>query len=169
MSDYTNYGFNVAVPALKRYPANMRWILHWFLPEARKMRELLKRTTDVISPYIERREALKATGAKVPNDGFEWVNEVSNPENWDSVTFFLALGANSIHTTTDLMLETVERLAERSELIQPIREEIVAAFQKHGLEKGSLGDMKLLDSVMKESQRLKPLLLSMIHSTLSYY
>lgn len=158
MGEYATYGFAVALPALYRYPVQLRGIMHWVLPESQKLRSLLKEAEEVVQPYVSQRDLLRASGAKVPNDAFEWVREISSPESWTPATFFCGLSVNSIHTTGDLLLETIGRVAENPELFQLLREEIVAAFTKHGLEKGALLDMKLLDSVMKECQRLMPVL-----------
>ncbi|KAI8239423.1 Cytochrome P450 monooxygenase eqxH [Colletotrichum sp. SAR 10_99] len=50
-------------------------------------------------------------------------------------------------------------LAQHPELFQPLREELVRVLGTEGLKKSALNNLKLMDSVLKESQRLKPALL----------
>lgn len=119
----------------------------------------MKQLHAILTPYIAQREALIASGETPPDDALEWVKHVSNPEIWDPVTFQVALALNAIHTTTDLLATAMFRIAQHPEIVQPLREEVIRSFTEHGLTKGALGDMKLADSVLKESSRLKPVLL----------
>ncbi|KAJ0275931.1 hypothetical protein Brms1b_011792 [Colletotrichum noveboracense] len=50
-------------------------------------------------------------------------------------------------------------LAQHPELFQPLREELARVLGTEGLKKSALNNLKLMDSVIKESQRLKPALL----------
>ncbi|KAJ0273007.1 hypothetical protein Brms1b_000780 [Colletotrichum noveboracense] len=61
-----------------------------------------------------------------------------------------------MHTTTDLATETMCRLIQRPQLVNDLREEIESVLVKEGWTKTALFQMKLLDSVLKEAQRLKP-------------
>ena len=45
-------------------------------------------------------------------------------------------------------------LAAYSEYIKPLREEIEAVVNEHGWSKTSMGKMRKLDSLLKESQRM---------------
>ncbi|RSL61415.1 hypothetical protein CEP51_013636 [Fusarium floridanum] len=47
-------------------------------------------------------------------------------------------------------------LAMHSEFIDPIRQEIASTLAAEGWEKNALFNKKLLDSAVKEAQRLKP-------------
>ncbi|GKT94041.1 cytochrome P450 [Colletotrichum tofieldiae] len=51
-------------------------------------------------------------------------------------------------------------LASHPELFQPLRQELVRVLGAEGLKKTALYNLKLMDSVIKESQRMKPVLLS---------
>ena len=67
----------------------------------------------------------------------------------------LALAA--IHTTSNLITNVVYDLAAYPEYIEPLREEIKAVLAEDGsLMKTSLLKLKLMDSVIKESQRINP-------------
>jgi fumitremorgin C monooxygenase len=65
--------------------------------------------------------------------------------------------ASSIHNTSDLLGKIILRICQRPDLIEPLRREIVAAFDGgSGAQHHSLGKLKLMESVMKETQRLEP-------------
>lgn len=61
----------------------------------------------------------------------------------------------AIHTTSDLLQEVMIRIAQRPELFQVLRNEIVEVLGKDGLKKTALYNLKIMDSVFKEAQRLK--------------
>ncbi|KAF6795342.1 trichothecene c-8 hydroxylase cytochrome p450 monooxygenase [Colletotrichum musicola] len=73
-------------------------------------------------------------------------------EAWD----FLMLAVVAMGTTVDLITQALVDTLRHPELIQPLREEAVAAISDGGWKKTLLYNMKLLDSVLNESQRLKP-------------
>lgn len=62
----------------------------------------------------------------------------------------------AIHTSTDLACKVIVDLARNSEIIQPLRDEIVSVLGAGGWQKTSFYNMKLLDSCIKESQRMAP-------------
>lgn len=67
----------------------------------------------------------------------------------------------AIRTPTDLLHQTMTDIALQPELFEPLREEVIRVLGSHGLKKTSFYNLKLMDSVLKESQRLKPSLLGM--------
>ncbi|KAG6315486.1 hypothetical protein E4U22_007789, partial [Claviceps purpurea] len=75
---------------------------------------------------------------------------------FDPVIFQLTLSLLAIHTTFDLLQQTMIELGQRPEFLQPLRDEIQQSLLKDGWKKTSIFNMKLLDSAIKEAQRLKP-------------
>lgn len=67
----------------------------------------------------------------------------------------IGLSLVAIHTTSDLLQEVMIRIAQRPELFQVLRNEIVEVLGRDGLKKTALYNLKTMDSVLKESQRLK--------------
>ncbi|OAQ97573.1 hypothetical protein LLEC1_01206 [Akanthomyces lecanii] len=76
---------------------------------------------------------------------------------FEPVNFQLALSLAAIHTTTDLLSETLLRIAKNPDIIPALREEIISVYRSDGWEKTALYKMKLLDSTIKETQRMKPI------------
>lgn len=78
----------------------------------------------------------------------------------DNVSLFrIALSLFAIHTTSDLMSEIMTQIARHPEVLRPLREEVVEVLSRDGLKKTALYNLKLMDSVIKECQRLKPITL----------
>ena len=68
----------------------------------------------------------------------------------------LSLSFAAIHTTTELVSQVMVDLCQNPEIIGELRQEMAKALGEGGWKKTSLYNMKLLDSVIKESLRLKP-------------
>ncbi|ODH13825.1 hypothetical protein ACO22_06865 [Paracoccidioides brasiliensis] len=161
---YTLVAFGAA-EALRLWPAWTRDFVHWFLPECRQSRAEVKKARKVIQPFLKKRAAdkaaLAAQGKKPPviHDAIEWFEQASGEVEglYDPVVVQLGLSLAAIHTTTDLIIQVILGLVEHPEIIEPLRKEIFDALSEGGWKKTSLYKMKLLDSVIKESQRMKPI------------
>ncbi|OKL62285.1 hypothetical protein UA08_02496 [Talaromyces atroroseus] len=169
--DYTVNVF-MAMSAVKRYPKCTHRIVHWFLPETRKLRAQSAEAQRIIQPVIDQRaRELAATKSHNKNnakfmddwssprkhsDAVQWMEELSMGKPYDAAVAQLGLSMAAIHTTTDLLTQVLYDLCQHPELIQPLREEIIAVLQEGGWKRTALYKLKLMDSVLKESQRLKP-------------
>ncbi|GIK03544.1 hypothetical protein Aspvir_007616 [Aspergillus viridinutans] len=69
----------------------------------------------------------------------------------------MAFSLVAIHTTSDMLTQVFLDLCAHEDVIQALREEIVAVIQDEGWKKTALYKLKLMDSVLKESQGLKPI------------
>ncbi|KAM0387510.1 hypothetical protein ACHAPZ_009317 [Fusarium culmorum] len=160
--EYTVQLFQTA-DELRSYPRWTRPYIHWFLPSCQAVRRKLQEARDLLQPHIDRRNIVKqeaiAEGRPSPfDDSIEWFEKEYKGKS-DPATQQIQLSLVAIHTTTDLLLETMLNIALHPELLGPLREEIVTVLRAEGLKKTSLYNMKLMDSVIKESQRLRPVLL----------
>ncbi|KAF4780806.1 cytochrome P450 [Colletotrichum scovillei] len=140
-SEYTAAAFGVGYE-VGQWPRWSRPIVHWFLPSCWRVRALLAECRKTLQPHVERREQRKAEALAAGKTGA------------------ISLSLVAIHTTTDLLTQTMIDLAEHPELVQPLRDELVRVLSAEGLKKTALYNLKLMDSVIKESQRMKPVLLS---------
>lgn len=162
-ADYTVTAFGVGYQ-LGQYPRWSRPLIHWFLPSCWEVRRLLSHARHVLKPHIERRNAKKAQAVASGDttatfdDAIEWFSQIFK-DNYDPATQQITLSLVAIHTTSDLLQQTMVDLAQHPELFQPLREELVRVLGTEGLKKSSLNNLKLMDSVLKESQRVKPSLL----------
>nr|ASF83124.1 cytochrome P450 [Colletotrichum lini] len=162
--DYTATAFSVA-NELNQWPRRVRPVVHWFLPSCWRVRRLLAECHKSLKPHLEERNARKMAAAArgetkaVFDDSIEWFDLESKTKH-DPATDQITLSLVAIHTTTDLLQQTMLDLASHPELFQPLREELVRVLSTEGLKKTALYNLKLMDSVLKESQRMKPVLLS---------
>lgn len=166
-----NYALKVfsATDVLREYPRWMRPVVHWFLPCCQEVRQALATAREYLKPHIERREKIKAEalarGEKSPfDDSIEWFAQAGSDR--EPADCQISLSIVAIHTTTDLLSSTLINIAQHPELLQPLREEVVRVLSSEGLKKTALYELRLMDSVFKETQRLKPILLGECSSKL---
>ncbi|KAH8424975.1 uncharacterized protein LDX57_002721 [Aspergillus melleus] len=169
MVNYTVDAF-VAAYILRLFPKFMRPFASRFIPQCRKLRNELDEARRIIDPVVESREKRNVPLDLPPNaaveDGFSWLEQCANGRVYDPVIAQLSLSVVAIHTTSDMLTQVLFDLAERPELISALREEIVHVFGNDwvDLTRGSLQQLKLMDSVLKESQRMKPVNIGMFIS-----
>ncbi|KAF5720980.1 ent-kaurene oxidase [Fusarium mundagurra] len=161
-SEYTLMVFSCINP-LRKYPRWLRPYIHWFLPQCWAVRAKLNEARQCLKPHIERRNAIKkqalAEGKPCPfDDSLEWFEK--EYEKHDPAKEQIAVSIVAYHTTSDLLAETLLNLCQYPELLQELREEIVTVLTAEGgLTKAAMYNLKLMDSVIKESQRMRPILL----------
>ncbi|KAM0433776.1 hypothetical protein ACHAQK_008998 [Fusarium lateritium] len=156
--------FYTASTNLRMFPRSLRFIAHWFLPECKKLRHERKEAIKIITPLIQRRRELRQAameaGAPIPvfNDALDWSAQEAEAagSSFDPVIFQLTLSLLAIHTTYDLLQQTMIDLGRNTQYIEPLRREVVDLLAAEGWKKTTLFKMKLLDSAIKETQRLKP-------------
>lgn len=154
------------VRALRTWPSFTRPLVHWFLPQCRKCREQVNLARTLLRPTLEKREMAKreaeAKGVSPPKyeDTIFWMQELANrrKESNDPAATQLAFAISSMHTTSQLMDQVLVDICTHFELIQPLRDELEAALQEtNGVwTTATTFKMPLMDSVIKETQRLKP-------------
>jgi cytochrome P450 len=99
----------------------------------------------------------KEIGPDSETNALEWVKEASKGCSYDFTTLQLTLALASLDTSSDLIAKAICDLSENPALVDDIRMEIVEVVGKEGLTKSSTQRLYLLDSAIKESQRLRPL------------
>ncbi len=109
-----------------------------------------------MEPILAKRRQQRIDGSMAYNDAIEWFEEESQGRCCDPVATQLHLSLATIHTTTDLICQTLIELVQNPEIMNLLRTEMVTAIQETGWEKTSFQRMKLLDSVIKETLRVKP-------------
>ncbi|GAB1203610.1 hypothetical protein APSETT445_002246 [Aspergillus pseudonomiae] len=159
--EYTEQIFLVA-RVLRRWPKALRALAASFLPESRKLRMLLQEARDLLDPVIAKKiPSCDVTSVpEKPSPGnlgtFKWFHECATGRPYDAAAMQLSFAFVAIDTTSDTMGNLLSDIAERPELQEAMREEIRSVFENEGLSKPALQKLMLMDSVMKESQRLRP-------------
>jgi Cytochrome P450 len=149
-----------AAHAVRSWPAFLRPIVHWFLTPARRLRKCTRDARQLIQPEVEarrkRRADAVAKGESVKSlDAIEWLDAVAKGHPFDFVAGQLAISFAAIHTTSATLTALLYDLLDNPEYIPLLRQEIVAILAEDGgWVKTSLHKLKLMDSCMKESQRI---------------
>lgn len=162
-SEYTNLVFPM-VGDLFRYPNSLtRRLVHQFLPGCKDVRASLDRCRKTLQPIIdERKKAVanaKKLGEEVPTweDSLEWFRQEFG--DIDFATKQITMSMAAIHTTTDLLAETLVQIARHPEHLPALRQEVIRVLSAEGWKKTSLYNLRFMDSFIKEAQRMRPALL----------
>lgn len=100
---------------------------------------------------------------KEGDDALQWMEGCAQGRPYDPVMAQIGFAAVSLHSTADMLTQVLYDLCERVELIHALREEVASVVQGEGLTVSTLHKLQLMDSTLKESQRLKPSLLGERH------
>ncbi|OJJ00726.1 hypothetical protein ASPVEDRAFT_190002 [Aspergillus versicolor CBS 583.65] len=165
--DYTVDSFTAA-DALRLWPALLRPIVAPFIPSCRKIRAQIQEARDIILPVLEQRKKDKQAAidrGDIPeeyNDAMEWMERSAKGRPYDAAIAQLTFSVAAIHTTSDMLVQVLYDICAYDGLTEELRAEVTAVLKPDGCTKTALHKLKLMDSVMKESQRLKPSQISMI-------
>ncbi|SMR61255.1 unnamed protein product [Zymoseptoria tritici ST99CH_3D1] len=156
--------------AICRYiPALIRPLFVQFLPLCRKVRRDYTTCANILAPVLASREAeLKAAKSEsrppnLPDDAIEWFRNAAHGREYNQTDVQVSLQVASIHTTTDLLAQAILNLCAHPEMVAPLREEAIAVLSTQGWQKTALTSLHLLDSFLKETQRLKPINFTSLH------
>lgn len=155
----------IAAADLDIWPWFLRHVVHWFLPSLKRLRADIDEARQVYdaaaaSRLLEKEKAIsKGQSPPVYDDLMYWMEQRANGQPFDACLAQLLMAQAMIHGTADLTTQTIFDIAERPELVEELRAEILSVIGKEGFTVASLNNLKLMDSVIKESQRLKPMFL----------
>ncbi|KAI0640041.1 cytochrome P450 [Trametes polyzona] len=109
--------------------------------------------------FDHRREMMEKYGddwADKPNDLLQWIMEVAQSRDYSDEAIarrIMLVCFAAIHTSSNTITHAIYHLAEHSECLQPLREEIEGIIKEEGWTKNGMGKMWKLDSFLRESQR----------------
>lgn len=148
-----------AVGELHGYPAWARPIVHRFLANSARCRQIVPRVRAIMDEVLSKRQEearmAEQKGQPAPeyNDVIAWTQAASGGSiNMGELQLSLAMAA--MFTTAELFRMVLIDLARHPELVEPLRKEVTQQFSAHGVSIAAANNMVLLDSFMKESQRL---------------
>ncbi|KJX93228.1 hypothetical protein TI39_contig4361g00002 [Zymoseptoria brevis] len=156
--------------AICRYiPAPIRPLFVQYLPLCRKVRGDYTTCANILAPVLASREAeLEAAKSEsrppnLPDDAIEWFRNAAHGREYNQTDVQVSLQVASIHTTTDLLAQAMLNLCAHPEMVARLRDEAVAVLSTHGWRKPALTNLHLLDSFLKETQRLNPINVTSLH------
>lgn len=139
-----------------------RLISFWSNPLYKRLRAQVHDARKMLRPLIDthKAEVRKALAAgERPDkaaDLIGWMVAQARAADIDYAAGQLGMSVVGIHTTTEALAEALVDLCQHPELFQPLREEIVREIGDEGWTRTTLHRMRLVDSFLKESQRLHP-------------
>ncbi|KAK4230113.1 cytochrome P450 [Podospora fimiseda] len=142
--------FLTAVGTLQMLPKVIRPIVHrFFLPQSSSCRVLIKEARILVEKYLKERTAQQ-------NDFLSWAQQSQSTIHSADIQLGLAVAA--LFTTTEALKQALVDIALNPSAIPLLRKEVSSLFQAGGLTQTSVNSLSLLDSTIKESQRLTPFL-----------
>ena len=157
MIDFTTDSF-LAAQRLKDFPAYVRPIAQYFIPAVSKIFKHFALARTLIIPIMDERERSQ----KRFEDLLQWMMDNAEGRSksvLSAINLHVAFAA--IHTSAVAITHIIYDLCAMPEYVEPLRQEIEQALAEESVPtKKSLLKMPKLDSFMRESQRLNPLLLS---------
>ncbi|KAF7591926.1 hypothetical protein BBP40_000897 [Aspergillus hancockii] len=151
-----------AVAAVQSWPSFLQPVIHWFLPPCRALRRQIQCARNILLPVLarERRAYRSDQPTKREFSNLAFIDQYAKGARYDATMAQLRIIAVAFQTTSDLVEKVIARLCKHPELIQPLREEVVSVSGKNDLHSHSLRKLTLMESVMKETQRLEPAVIS---------
>lgn len=141
----------------------LRWLADKLLPHCRRARRDYRTASTILKPILAERYAEIAAAPRegrtpnLPDDAIEWFRNASKGRQYNEVDLQLGLAVAAMHTTSDLVSQSILNLCAHPEVVAPLREEAISVLKQYGWQKVALTELRLLDSFLKETQRMKPI------------
>lgn len=151
----------MGIRSLRAWPAFLRPLVHWFLPELRKCRRQLRLARLMLQPIFDRRgygqsHSTKPDQIENCEDTIQWLEELAAGRPYDAAAAQIAFAISAMHTTSELVKQALLDICMHPDLIRVLRDEAQKAIEESGWTTAGVFKMQLLDSAVKETQRLKP-------------
>lgn len=151
----------IGAQKLKKLPEIFKPMAARLIPEVRNLAKYYREAERAALPLLAERER---TGER-PKDLLAWMQDAAVGEEMDPrfiAGILLKISFAAIHTTAAGNSQLIFDLCANPELIPMLRAEHGRVVNEEGkIGKQGFFQMQIMDSIMKESQRFNPLLLSM--------
>lgn len=150
-----------AARVLRQYPRFMHKIVHWFLKDCQDLRRMVNEARQAVAPILQKRreqkQAQNSASAEF-NDSLQWYEDLASKRgiSYDAATQQIGLSIGAILTSTDLVSQAMMDLSRNPESVEPLRQEIRRVVGDGDFTPTTLHNLKLLDSALKETLRIKP-------------
>lgn len=130
------------------------------LPSRRNLILYTKRIHEFLVPLINQRRLQQTQGKVLDEDIVTWMMELANDHEYPAENIaqrYIYTIIGSMHTVTGAVIDTIYDLCARPEYIDPLRQEVSQALSEEGgWQKGTGNRMLMMDTFMKEVQRINP-------------
>jgi hypothetical protein len=153
----------------KKYHPFLYWMAYYLNPEVALVNDARREAAELVRPILEERQAAYAVDGVAPeghDDFIQWIMEnyrvsgkVATPDDVVQNIFIVMFA--SLHGTSFIALQTLFSLLSTPGAVAEIREEITRVQQTElqslpSWNRRALGELRIMDSFMKETLRLKP-------------
>ena len=161
MIEFTGDSF-LAAQRLKDFPALVRQLVKFFIPEVKKIFQHFALADSIISPILSERSTLSQEKKTESADLIQWMFDNKEHRTNKTISHInLHVAFAAVHTSAVAITHIMYDLCAMPEYVEPLRQEIAKALEEEGgLNKKAFLKISKLDSFMRESQRFNPLLLS---------
>ncbi|KAI1076751.1 cytochrome P450 [Whalleya microplaca] len=159
---YTNCVLKAIPKVRATYHPSVRWLARYIDKDARQVVKQRQRAAEVLRPIFDARIRNSKSPAEA-GDAVQWLIEGYRAQGRKPTPEKLAddelsISVASIHSSSATALSTLFDLMDHPDSLAEIREEISQVRKQYPTwNRNALGALKLLDSFMKESQRIHSL------------
>ncbi|CAG8247354.1 unnamed protein product [Penicillium salamii] len=165
ITDYARHSIQ-ASDALQLWPKIVRPIVAMCMQSTRMLKKEVQAARSIMKPVLEKRLKNKENALKngmapeIHNDATQWMEDVAAGRRYDPALMHLGLALVAIFTTADFFTQALLDLCGKETLISELREEVITVLREDGVKKTAMYKLRLMDSFLKESQRMKPIALT---------
>lgn len=149
---------------IKAFPELLKPAISPFVREIKAIKEHYRFAQELIQPILDRRRQTAAEN----NDLLHWLDSESedhHKQSWFLSDIMLKLSFAALHTSASASVQLVFDLCAHPEYTPLLQREYSPFVDAEGrLDKVSLAKMPLMDSILRESMRINPLLLGKSHN-----
>ncbi|KAL2816441.1 cytochrome P450 [Aspergillus cavernicola] len=142
------------------FPRYLHPVVAFLLPSRYNLVQYTKRIHAYLVPLIDERRQQQAQGKKLDWDIITWMMELANDTEYPAENIaqrYIYTIIGSLHTVTAAVVDTVYDLCERPDYVESLRQEVVDVLREtNGWRKDTASKMLMMDSFMKEVQRVNP-------------
>lgn len=149
---------------IRQWPHFLRPLAYRLMPQCRELENDCKRSFDIINPVLSKRrlevEERKKKGLEPKKymDAMQWMEDAAKGRWYDPAASQMAFAIAANFTGADSLSNALLHICADQKLVEELRAEIIEVLGgEGGLNKQALTKMHLMDSVLKEQQRLKPI------------
>ena len=139
---------------LRAFP---KWAKRWvapFLPNCRKLQSLYKHINKLLEPLKEKLD--QQPPGEDSKDPLSFLYQKTGGRLDELASMLIALCLVSYDGGGELFTHVLHSVFTNSQLVNDLRAEIVTVIGKEGFNKNTLQNLVLMDSVLKEVQRMHP-------------
>ena len=139
---------------LRRFPKWAKPLAAPFFPNCRKLRSILHHVNTLLKPLKEKLDQQNLE--EDPKSPLDFLHQKVRGQSEDLGSMLIALCLVSYDGGGELFTHVLHSIWGNEQLIKDLRSEVIIVVGKEGFNKNALQNLVLMDSVLKEAQRLHP-------------